>query len=58
VTRGSNRSDGSSLAATRPTSARPDVLDNKYYVRGIGLVREQTIQGGRDVLEFVSVTGP
>jgi hypothetical protein len=34
------------------------VLDNKYYVRGIGLVREQTIQGGRDVLEFVSVTGP
>jgi hypothetical protein len=36
----------------------PDVLDNKYYVRGIGLVREQTIQGGSDVLELVSVTGP
>jgi hypothetical protein len=36
----------------------PDVLDNKYYVRDIGLVREQTIQGGSDVLELVSVTRP
>jgi hypothetical protein len=36
----------------------PGVLDNKYYVRGIGLVREQTVQGGTDVLELVSVTGP
>lgn len=34
----------------------PGVLDNKYYVRDIGLVREQTIQGGSDVLELVSVT--
>ena len=34
----------------------PDVLDNKYYVRTIGLVREQTIQGGSDVLELVSVS--
>jgi hypothetical protein len=29
----------------------PELLDNKYYVRDIGLVREQTIQGGDDVLE-------
>jgi hypothetical protein len=36
----------------------PGVLDNKYYVRGIGLVREQTVQGGSDLLELVSVTGP
>jgi hypothetical protein len=28
----------------------PDVLDNKYYVKDIGLVREQTIQGGSDTL--------
>jgi hypothetical protein len=33
----------------------PGVLDNKYYVRNIGLVREQTIQGGSDILELVSV---
>jgi hypothetical protein len=36
----------------------PGVLDNKYYVRGIGLVREQTIQGGSDVLALVSVKRP
>lgn len=33
----------------------PGVLDNKYYVRNVGLVREQTIQGGSDILELVSV---
>src|SRR5262245_31828315 len=36
----------------------PGVLDNKYYVRDTGVVREQTGQGGNDVLELVSVTGP
>jgi hypothetical protein len=36
----------------------PDVLDNKYYVKDIGLVREQTIQGGNDTLSLVSVTSP
>jgi hypothetical protein len=34
----------------------PDVLDNKYYVKDIGLVREETIQGGNDALSLVSVT--
>jgi hypothetical protein len=36
----------------------PGVLDNKYYLRGIGLVREQTVQGGSDILELVSVKRP
>jgi hypothetical protein len=35
----------------------PEVLDNKYYVPGIGLVREQTIVGGSDFLELASATG-
>jgi hypothetical protein len=35
-----------------------DVVDNKYYVKDIGLVREQTIQGGNDTLSLVSVTSP
>ena len=35
----------------------PGVLDNKYYVPGIGLVREQTIVGGSDFLELTSATG-
>jgi hypothetical protein len=34
----------------------PGVLDNKFYVPGIGLVREQTVPGGNDVLNLVSVT--
>jgi hypothetical protein len=33
----------------------PGVLDNKYYVPGIGLVAERTVQGGTDVLDLVSV---
>jgi hypothetical protein len=33
----------------------PDVLDNKYYVRGIGLVAERTIQGGTDFLDLITV---
>ena len=36
----------------------PGLLDNKYYVRGIGLVREHTVQGGGDFLELVSVSRP
>jgi hypothetical protein len=31
------------------------LLDNKHYVRNIGLVQDQ---GGSDFLELVSVTGP
>jgi hypothetical protein len=34
----------------------PGVVDNKYYVKGIGNVKEQTVQGGNDVLNLVSVT--
>jgi hypothetical protein len=34
----------------------PGVLDTKYYVKGIGNVKEQTVQGGNDVLNLVSVT--
>jgi hypothetical protein len=36
----------------------PGVLDNKYYIRGTGLVREQTVQGGTDFLDLVSVKNP
>jgi hypothetical protein len=36
----------------------PGVLDNKYYVRSVGNVSEQTVQGGSDELELVSVSVP
>jgi hypothetical protein len=48
-------SSSDSLKTREFSLLEPGVVDNKYYVRGIGLVREQTIQGGTDVLELVSV---
>ena len=37
------------------TPLEPDVLDNKYYVRGVGLVREVTVKGGHEELALVKV---
>ena len=34
------------------------VVDHKFYVRGIGLVKEQTVRGGSDVFELVAVKRP
>jgi hypothetical protein len=36
------------------TPLEPGVLDNKYYVRGIGTVKEITVKGPREVLRLVS----
>jgi hypothetical protein len=36
------------------TALEPGVLDNKYYVRGIGTVREVTVKGGNEHFELVS----
>lgn len=36
------------------TPLEPGVIDNKYYVRGIGTVREITVKGPREVLRLVS----
>ena len=33
----------------------PGVLDNKYYVAGVGLVAERTVQGGTDFLDLITV---
>jgi hypothetical protein len=37
------------------TALEPDVLDNKYYVRGIGEVAEVSVKGPREVLRLVEV---
>src|SRR5262249_10853030 len=37
------------------TPLEPDVTDEKYYVRGIGTVREQAVRGGDEHLELRSV---
>jgi hypothetical protein len=37
------------------TPLEPDVLDHKTYVRGIGLVKEETIKGGEELWVLVAV---
>ena len=37
------------------TPLEPGTIDHKYYVRGIGTVLEQTVKGGVERNELVSV---
>jgi hypothetical protein len=37
------------------TPLEPDVLDHKLYVRGVGLVKEETIEGGDERFVLVAV---
>ena len=39
------------------TPLEPDVLDHKFYVRGIGEVREVSVKGPKEELKLVSVAG-
>jgi len=38
------------------TPLEPEVIDQKYYVRGIGTVREESVRGANEGLTLVSVT--
>ena len=38
------------------TRLEPGVVDNKYYVRGIGTVVERTVMGGDEHLDLISIT--
>ncbi|HEX5135971.1 MAG TPA: hypothetical protein VFY93_03285 [Planctomycetota bacterium] len=38
------------------TALEPDVLEKKYYAKGVGLVLEEEVKGGDDVNELVAVT--
>ena len=41
---------------TEETNAlEPDVLDNKYYVKGIGEVAELSVKGPREALKLVEI---
>jgi len=40
------------------TPLEPKVLDHKYYVRGIGMVKEASIKGPREIGLLVSVKSP
>ena len=37
------------------TPLEPDVVEHKYFARGIGLVREETVEGGSDRADLVEV---
>jgi hypothetical protein len=38
------------------TPLEPDVIELKYYAKGVGVVEEQQIFGGKDVVKLVKVT--
>ena len=40
------------------TPLEPDVLDNKFYVRGIGVVREVAVKGPKETFSLVSIKRP
>ena len=48
-------STNTALLTTGPTPLEPGVLDHKLYVRGVGTVLEETIKGGNEHLELVSL---
>jgi hypothetical protein len=37
------------------TPLEPDVLDNKWYARGIGTVKEKTVKGGKEDLSLYAI---
>jgi hypothetical protein len=43
------------LRTAETNALEPDVLDNKYYVRGIGEVVEVAVKGPREVLRLVEI---
>jgi hypothetical protein len=44
---------GSALRTQEQTSLEPGVVDNKYYVRGVGEVVERAVKGGQEALTLV-----
>jgi hypothetical protein len=46
----------SALLTKEWTPLEPGVLDHKYYVRGVGTVLEQTVKGGNERNELISVS--
>ena len=43
------------LLTTEWSPLEPGVVDHKLYVRGVGLVKEETVKGGQERVELVSV---
>jgi hypothetical protein len=48
-------SSASALLTKEWTRLEPAAIDHKFYVRGIGTVREQAVKGGKELAELVTV---
>jgi hypothetical protein len=48
---------GKALLTKEWTPLEPGVIDHKLYLRGVGVVKEQTVRGGDERLELVSARG-
>jgi hypothetical protein len=48
---------GNVLTSIEATRLEPDAYDRKIYARGIGIVREEALTGGKEYAELVSVGG-
>jgi hypothetical protein len=46
------------LVTKDTTPLEPDLVEHKYYVRGIGVVREETVAGGDEEVELTRFTLP
>jgi hypothetical protein len=44
------------LVTEDTTPLEPGLVEHKYYARGVGLVLEETVSGGDERVELVSVT--
>jgi hypothetical protein len=49
---------GRALMTREWTPLEPGVVDRKWYVRGIGEVKEETVKGGDERAELVSFRAP
>lgn len=46
---------GDCMQTAETTPLEPDVLEHKFYAKGIGFVRSETISGGDEILELTDI---
>ena len=46
------------LVTEDTTPLEPDLVERKYYARGTGVVLEETVSGGEELVELVEFTAP
>lgn len=49
---------GDLVVTADTTPLEPDLVEHKYYARGVGVVREETVEGGDEEVRLVSASVP